>query len=227
MLDDIRDLEAATAAYRAAATGAGIVWPDHTGPSGVIGPPPPLVQRLFDAGRVADQLTWFQAQGWGDARVLPEGGIVLPWPQDPAETLDLLTFALGTPFPWRRQMPLFHFDVVVYTFVLDAGHEGEIWRYDVDADFVSSVRAADSLAGLLTEWTNGIERGAVRRRGRDNWLLVDEEDVDPFVFPLPIDDYALLRERQSDCGVDAVAAEAVDEAVEARLDELDAIRAAM
>ena len=61
-------------------------------------------------------------------------------------SLSDLAGSVGTPFPWRRQMPLFRFSVVVFTFVLEGDHEGEIWRYEIGPDHWDTVRAAPSLA---------------------------------------------------------------------------------
>jgi hypothetical protein len=213
MLDDIRALQAATDGYRAAATAAGIVWP---GVPRDAGPPPAHLTRLFDVPRIADQLAWFQAQGWHDDGVLPGGGWVIDWPASSGEAFEQLTLSAGTPFSWRHQIPLFDFELVVYTFVLDPAFEGEIWRYDVNLDAVTSVRAATSLAGLLSAWTEGIESGAVVKR---NWLVIDEDAVDPIVFPVPIADYALLEQRQRECGVDPLGAGFDD-----LLDAVDAAR---
>jgi hypothetical protein len=57
---------------------------------------------------VAEQLTWLQSLGWSE-RVLPDGGWLVPWPTDGGEALENLSLSLGTPFPWRNQLTLFHF----------------------------------------------------------------------------------------------------------------------
>src|SRR5262245_53543727 len=129
MLDEPQDLHAVAAAYRAAVTAAGLTWPSppapgSTGPGGE--PPLDLVRRIFAVDQVPEQLTWLQAQGWHRERLFPNGGWLMPWPDDAGEALDNLSFAIGTPFPWRQQMPLFHFDFIIYTFVLAGEHAGEI-----------------------------------------------------------------------------------------------------
>ena len=72
-----------SAGYRAAATAAGVAWPDHAEAAG--GQAPELVYRLFDVDHVAEQLIWLQSQGWHSRRLLPDGGWVLPWPTDAGE----------------------------------------------------------------------------------------------------------------------------------------------
>src|SRR3954465_9013115 len=100
MLDDMRVLHDAANGYRAAATAAGVTWPDDSGTGGAA-PVPDLVHRLFDVDHVADQLTWLESQRWGSGPLFPGGGRLLPWPtaEDAAETLGLLSLSVGTPFP--------------------------------------------------------------------------------------------------------------------------------
>jgi hypothetical protein len=210
MLDDLAVLRAAAEAYRAAATAAGVVWPDHADPP--VGRPPDLVHRLFDVDRVAEQLTWLQSRGWDSRRLFPNGGWLLPWPTgaDARESLDNLSFSVGTPFPWRHQLPLFHFEIILYTFVLAGEHEGEIWRYEFSPDALDAVRAATSLAALFTEWTKGIAAGVVSYSDLHKWLVVDDNgvssstDLDLFAFPVsvPLTHHPQLRARQRECGVD-------------------------
>ncbi|OLE30507.1 MAG: hypothetical protein AUG44_01050 [Actinobacteria bacterium 13_1_20CM_3_71_11] len=215
MLDDMPALRDAFEAYRGAAIAAGVAWPDPPDADG--GPPPPLVYRLFDVDHVAEQLIWLRSQGWDPSPVLPEGGGILPWPTDAQESLDSLSFSFATPFPWRHQLPLFHFGDMVYTFVLAGDREGEIWRYEFRPDTWDSMRAATSLAALFTQWTKAIGAGVVRYGRYVHWLqvagdvqdpfdalLVRSPDLDPFAFPISVP-YAhepLLRERQCECGVD-------------------------
>ena len=240
MLDSLRELRAAARAYRAAATAAGLAWPDQAEPDrpdrgGT--PAPELVRQLFAVDHVAEQLTWLQAQGWDSQRLFPNGGWLLPWPNEVGETLDNLSFAIGTPFSWRQQMPLFHFEIIVYTFVLAGEHEGEIWRYEASPDAWDSVRAATSLAALFTQWTGGIASGVVTYRDLDQWLLVDTPvqdpfqllldraaDVDPFAFPVSVPHPRLsqLRERQRECGVDM---QCIERGSECQIELLDAIAA--
>ena len=94
MLDDMGVLRDAVAAYRAAATAAGIAWPDHAGPDG--GPAPDLVRRLFDVDHIAEQLNWLESRGWESQRFFPNGGFLLPWPTDAGGSLDDLSFSIGT-----------------------------------------------------------------------------------------------------------------------------------
>ena len=211
MLDDMPVLRDAVDAYRAAATAAGVAWPDRAAASG---PPPDLVYRLFDVDHVAEQLSWLVGQGWDSEPLLPEGGVLLPWPADIGEPLDSLCFSFATPFPWRRQLPLFQFDLILFTFVLSGEHEGEIWRYEVRPDTWDSVRAATSLSAVFTEWTKGIAAGVVRYVPLLRWLQVGgsgdpfpllvqrSPELDPFAFPVSISDEPLLRARQRDCDVD-------------------------
>lgn len=237
MLDDLPVLRDAAEAYRAAATAAGVTWPDHTSDS--IGRPPELVYRLFDVDHVAGQLVWLQSQGWQSQRLLPDRGWLLPWPTDVDETLDNLSMSLATPFPWRHQLPLFHFEIILYTFVLAGDHEGEIWRYEISPDASDSVRAATSLAALFTEWTNGIATGVVLYSDLDRCLHVGDgvhiafdvlrdraPDLDPFAFPVSISNDSLLRARQQDCGVDLDRIDRAESHTEL-LDAIDATRASL
>ncbi|GAA5179323.1 hypothetical protein GCM10023322_08970 [Rugosimonospora acidiphila] len=241
MLDSLRVLRGAAEAYRTAATAAGLAWPDHAAaerPDLGGEPAPDLVHRLFAVDQVAEQLSWLQAQGWDSQRLFPNGGWLLPWPTDVGETLDKLSFTIGTPFPWRQQIPLFQFDLIVYTFVLAGEHEGEIWRYEASPDAWDSVRASTSLAALFTQWADGIAGGVVSYRELDQWLIVGAHvqdpfqelleravDLDPFAFPVsvPYPWWSRLRERQRECGVDL---ECIERGDECQLELLDAIAAA-
>jgi hypothetical protein len=245
MLDDLQDLREAGAAYRAAAAAAGLAWPSPVaaGGTGRGGEAPlDLVREIFAVDQVPEQLTWLQAQGWGIGRLFPDGGWLLPWPTDADETLTNLSFAIGTPFPWRQQIPLFHFEIIVYTFVLAGEHAGEIWRYEAGPDAWDSVRAATSLAGLLTQWAKGITSGVVTYRELDHWLLTaaDAQDpfrlildqaagLDPFAFPVsvPYPHWPLLRDRQRECGVDMECIERGADCQFELLDAIDAARAAL
>jgi hypothetical protein len=242
MLDEMRVLRAAARNYRAAATAAGQRWPEHSDTRG--GPPPDLVYRLFDVDHVADQLTWLESQGWDSGPLFPHGGVLLPWPTDATAgaSLNDLSGAVGTPFPWRRQMPLFRFSVVVFTFVLEGDHEGEIWRYEIGPDYWDTVRAAPSLAALLTQWTKGLEAGVVFHRQRDDWLVVGDRTgvppafkvlreraphLDPMAFPVTLTLEPLLRRRQRECGVDLDCIERGFDCQEELLAEVDAVRASL
>jgi hypothetical protein len=240
MLDDMAVLRTAAEGYRAAATAAGLPWPEHADPPG--GLPPDRVRRIFDVDHIAEQLTWFESQGWHAQRLLPDGGWVRPWPTDAGEALDSLSFSIGTPFPWLHQMPLFDFEIIVYTFVLAGDYEGEIWRYEASPDAWDSVRAATSLAGLLTEWTKGLTAGVVYCRDLDKWLFVGDPDgvhdpldvllertpdLDPFAFPVsvPYPKWPVLRARQRECGVDMDCIHRGPECQEELLDAIAATRA--
>lgn len=232
MLDDMTVLWDAAAAYRAAAMAAGIAWPDQRDPHG--GQPPDLVSRLFDVDHIAEQLIWLQSQGWHQ-RLFPDGGWLEPWPTDPGESLDSLSFAIATPFPWRHQLPLFHFEYILYTFVLEGSHEGEIWRCEISDVAWGSVRAAISLATLFTAWTRGINAGVVFYDDLTTWLHVGGDvhdpldvllqqtpDLDPFAFPVSITNAPLLRARQQECGVDM---DCIDRGADCQEELLDAIAA--
>ncbi|WP_306193099.1 hypothetical protein [Streptomyces sp. MK5] len=223
-LDDLRVLRAAVNDYRAAATAAGLAWPVAVAEPPV-SRPPDLVHRLFGLDHVAEQLTWFQSQGWHSGRPLPDGGWVLDWPKDSAEALDPLAFSIGTPFPWRHQMPLFHFEFLIYTFVLAGEHEGEIWRYEIAPDSWDTVRAATSLAALFTEWTNGIADSAIRYNDFNGWLAVDDNAPYSPAFPVSLAGDPLLSERQRACGVDLACIERGFDSHEELLDTIAATRA--
>lgn len=238
MLDDMTVLWDAAEAYRAAATAAGIAWPDYPDPHG--GQPPDLVYRLFDVDHIAEQLIWLQSQGWHSQRLFPDGGWLLPWQTAPDELLDYLSFSIATPFPWRHQLPLFCFEISMYTFVLKGDHEGEIWRYEYDPDTWGSVRAATSLAALFTEWTKGIAAGVVFYTDRDKWLHVGDDvhdpldvllqrapDLDPFAFPVFSSNEPLLRARQRECSVDMDCIDRGADCQEELLDAIDATRASL
>ncbi|WP_329507375.1 hypothetical protein [Streptomyces chiangmaiensis] len=229
--------------YRAAATAAGLTWPQAAAPPGAstpLVPPPDLVHRLFDVDHVAEQVTWLHSQGWGSRRLLPNGGWLLPWPTatDAGEALDNLSLSVGTPFPWRHQLPLFHFEFLIYTLVLAGEHEGEIWRYEIAPDAWDAVRAATSLAALFTEWTKGFAAGVVHYDHPNGCLLVGERDrgdvealmvrtaaLDPLAFPVSMPDHPLLRERQAECGVDMSCLDRGPEIMEELMEQADTIRA--
>ncbi|MGW3152444.1 hypothetical protein ACWDG1_49405, partial [Streptomyces sp. NPDC001177] len=209
---------------RAAATAAGLPCPAAIAvpPGGRV---PEVVHQLFGVNHVAEQLTWFQSQGWHAGRPLPDGGWVLDWPKDGDEALDPLALSIGTPFPWRHQMPLFHFEFLIYTFVLAGEHEGEIWRYEIAPDAWDAVRAATSLAALFTEWTNGIAAGVIRHDDRNGWLCVGEDAPDSPAFPVSLVGDPLLRERQRACGVDMACIGRGFDSHEELLDAISATRA--
>jgi hypothetical protein len=242
MLDSLQVLRNAAEAYRAAATAASLAWPGQAAPPRPDrggGPALDLVRRLFAVDQVPEQLTWLQAQGWDTERLFPDGGWLLPWPTDVGEALDNLSFAIGTPFPWRQQMPLFDFEIIGYTFVLAGDHEGEIWRYEASPDTWDSVRAATSLAALFNQWTAGITSGVITYQEDNQCLLVgaDEEDpfqllidradeleLDPLAFPEPVPPtwFPQLRERQRECGVDM---ECIERGADCQIELLDTIAA--
>lgn len=214
MLDDLPVVQAAVAAYRSAATAAGIRWPEVAGTRD--DGPLEEVRRIFDVDHLDGALGWLHSLGLEEQPVLPEGAWLLPWPTQLPESLDELSFAFAVPFPWRRQLPLFGFDSTVFTFVLAGENEGEIWRYEFRPDTWDSVRAAPSLTALFTQWTRAITTGVISRAGQGDRLqvgagipndpfrvLLEQAPIlDPFAFPVSVPDEALLRERQRECGVD-------------------------
>ncbi|MET8263975.1 hypothetical protein ABZU92_08265 [Micromonospora arida] len=228
MLDDMRVLRDAVREYRVAATAAGLDWPDQG--ESPAGQPPDVVHRIFGVDHVAEQLTWLQSQRWPDRQVLPHVGWRMPWPEG-GDALDYLGLSIGTPFPWRQQMPVFHFDSVLYTFVLAGEHEGEIWRYPVSEDSWESVRAATSLATLFDQWTRGIAEGVVVYDEQSKWLLVEDlaraPGLDPLAFPVSPVQETLLRARQRECGVDMAAVEDGFEHSEELSDAIDAAKASL
>ncbi|MBY8874566.1 hypothetical protein K7640_22315 [Micromonospora sp. PLK6-60] len=228
MLDDMRVLRDAVRRYREAATAAGLDWPDHG--ESPTGQPPAVVHRIFGVDHIAEQLTWLQSQRWPDRQVLPNVGWRMPWPED-ADALDYLGMSIGTPFPWRQQLPLFHFDYLLYTFVLAGEHEGEIWRYEISPDMGETVRAATSLAALFDQWTRGIAAGVVRYDEDGKWLLVEglagAPDLDPLAFPESPVEETLLRARQRECGVDLAVVEDPFAQNEELLDAIDAAKASL
>ncbi|PZG23820.1 hypothetical protein C1I95_02780 [Micromonospora craterilacus] len=228
MLDDMRVLRDVVRKYRVAATAAGVDWPDQAESSA--GQPPDLVYRIFGVDHVAEQLTWLQSQRWPDRRLLPNAGWRMPWPEG-GDALDALGLSIGTPFLWRQQLPLFHFDVVLYTFVLAGEHEGEIWRYEISPDAWDSVRAAPSLAALFDQWTKGIDAGVVVYDDHNRWLLVEDVDgvpgLDPLAFPVAPVEETLLRARQRECGVNMAIVEEGFEYNEELLEAIDAAKASL
>lgn len=239
MLDDMSVLREAARKYQAAATAAGLTWPPAAAPSGASSAPD-LVHRLFDVDHVAEQVTWLQAQGWDSRRLLPNGGWLLPWPTatDAGEALDNLSLSVGTPFHWRHQLPLFHFEFLIYTFVLAGEHEGEIWRYEIAPDAWDAVQAATSLSALFTEWTKGFTAGVVYYDDPNSCLIVGERDrgdvealmahtsaLDPLAFPVSMPDHPLLRQRQAECGVDMSCVDRGSEIMDELMEQADTIRA--
>ncbi|NUT94061.1 MAG: hypothetical protein HOY78_18770 [Saccharothrix sp.] len=224
--------------YRSAASGAGHTRPPPHAPAGGQSPPD-LVYRLFDVDHVAEQVTWLHSLGWHSRPLLPNGGRLLPWPID-GEALNLLSLAVGVPFAWRHQLPLFHFDLIIYTIVLTGDHEGEIWRYEIAPDASNAVRAATSLAALFTTWTKGIEAGVVGFNHFNQWLSVWDgargdlgllrdraPHLDPLAFPVSVSPHPLLRDRQAACGIDLSCVDRGFECTEELLDEIEAIRASL
>jgi len=235
MLDEMRVLREAAQGYRAAATAAGIAWPERVDTQGP--QPPDLVYRLFEVDQVPEQLSWLESQGWGSSALFPNLGELQPWPTDDTagESLDLLSYSVGTPFHWRHQIPLFRFSVYVYAYVLEDDYEGEIWRYLMSPDAWDPVRAATSLAALFTQWTAGIAAGVVYYSEVTRGLLVGDPtrkvtfddlwqrapDLDPVAFPNDLPE-PLLRERQRACGVDL---DCVDRGIECWEELLDDVQA--
>jgi hypothetical protein len=244
MLDEMRVLRAAIQRYRTAAMALGVAWPERGDTEGAQPLDLDLIHRVFDIDRLPEQLSWFRFDGWDPRWPCPVDGELEPWPTDAAttrESLSVLCFAIGTPFPWRRQIPLFRFDPYVYTFVLAGDHEGEIWRYLISPDLYDPVRAAPSLAALFDAWTDGIAAGVVYRRESDDWLMVGEptETARPFdvlreraphldflAFPIDIPASA-LRERQREFGVDLDCIDRGPECQAAQQDAVDAVCASL
>ncbi|MET8230617.1 hypothetical protein ABZS77_08070 [Micromonospora sp. NPDC005298] len=239
----MRVLRDAALAYRTAVTAAGLVWPERTATQGAQAPDLDLVHRLFDVDHVPEQLTWLASEGWDPQQPGPEAGWLLRWPTDvtAGESLDLLSFAVGTPFHWRHQIPLFRFARLVFTFVVEGDHEGEIWRYLISPDLYDPVRAAPSLAALVTEWTKGIASGVVYHRELDKRLRVGEPsetaqpfevlrqrapELDPLAFPIDIP-APTMRERQRECGVDLDCVDRGPECQQELEDDVDAVRASL
>ena len=126
--------------------------------------------------------------------------------------------------------------------MLAPGHEGEIWRYMIDADTWDPVRASPSLAALLTEWTRGITAGVVYYRDASRCLFVGDPsgvpqdlevlrqrapELDPVAFPIDLALQPLLLERQRGCGVDLDELERGFDAREELQDAADAVRASL
>jgi hypothetical protein len=236
MLDDMAVLRQAVEAYRVAATAAGVPQPDDGDRSDEL--PLDVLCRVFDVDHVAEQLIWLRSQGWLYEPVLPEGAFMLPW-TNADELLDYLSFAVAIPFHWRHQVPLFYTDHLVFTFVLTGDREGEIWRYQIDADNWIPVRAAPSLAAVFTEWAKGFAANVYDRASYD-WLhlgydgpdsvdMLLERALDPFAFPAYIFSHLhedLTRARQRECGVDVDRADKF-ESHEEVLDGIFAARASL
>jgi hypothetical protein len=221
-------LRAAVARYHAAARAAGLDWPDEL--EMPAGPPPEQVYRIFGVDHVAEQLTWLYAQPWRELQVLPDGGWLEPWPPG-VDALDSLHMSVGTPFPWRQQLPLFHFDNLIHTFVLAGEHEGEIWRFEFGPDGSKPVRAAVSLAPLFDQWTRGVSEG-VLIHDEGGWLRIEEDEaplttgLDPVAFPIGLEE-DLLRQRQRECGVDLAAVDAGFERYEQMIRAVDDVKASL
>jgi hypothetical protein len=243
MLDEMRALREAAQGYRAAVTAAGIAWPERGDTQDAQPPDLDLVYRLFDVDHVPEQLSWLESQGWDPSQPCPEGGWLLPWPTDAtaSASLDDLYFSVGIPFHWRHQVPLFRWDRYVFTFVLEGGHEGEIWRYLISPDVWDPVHAAPSLAALFTTWTKGIAAGVVYCREFDRFLRVGEPsetarpfdvlrqqapDLDPLAFAIDIPE-PVMRERQHEYGVDLDCIDRGYECLAELQDAVDAVRASL
>jgi hypothetical protein len=176
MLDDMRVLRRAVESYRAATTAAGVPWVDEE--DRVDGLPVDALCRIFDVDHIAEQPIWLNTQGLPYGRVLPDGAFPLVW-NKADDLLGYLSFAVGIPFHWRHQLPLFFIDHLVFTFVLTGDNHGEIWRYQIDADDWNPVRAAPSLAALFTEWTKGFAADVYDRSPYDTCLHIGHDGRDP------------------------------------------------
>lgn len=233
MLDEIPVLRAAIENYRAAAVAAGYPWPESSTPDP--NPRLDLARKAFDVEHLPEQLLWIQDQGLHD-RYFVDGLYMMGWPtRDSVRTaFDFLVLAAGVPFHWRRQIPLFFYEQIVFTFVLDGEHTGEIWRYEIDVDNLgTSIRAATSLAALFDQWTKGLASGLFTYSADLQWFTTPgnggaEEfepypELDALAFPLYIGHEPWLRERQRACGVDIAAAEREFDEYEQAMDEADAI----
>ena len=237
MLDDVRVLRDAAEAYRVAATAFGVPWLDDGDRADE--PPLDLLCRAFDVDHIAGQAIWLKSQWARYGRVLPDGGFVLPWPADARDLLWDQGSSAGVPFHWRHQLPLLTYERIYFMVVLAGDHEGEIWRSQHEVDDRNPVRAAPSLAAMLSEWTKGFSAGAYDRSPWDTWLhivgdgdpvnVLLERGLDPFAFPVHISSYShgdLLMARQRECGVDRDRAdnldclEELDEAIHAARDSL-------
>ena len=231
MLDDMSTLRGAVDDYRAAAVAAGIAWVGDGDRAGDLSPDE--LCRVFGVGRIPEQALWLVTDGLPYGRILPDGAHPMRW-NDVDELLDSLSFAVGIPFPWRQQLPLFSFDHLVFTFVLAEAYEGEIWRYQIDADDWNPMRASPGLVALLTEWTKGFGAGVYQRSEYDDWLHADDDvlrsrGLDPFAFPVHVSQYpddTAIRARQRECGVDVGVADDPDRQADL-LDEIDAVRASL
>lgn len=241
MLDDMPALRDAVGAYQAAAATFGIPWLDDGEQADT--PPLGVLRQVFDVDHIAGQVIWLKSELGRYGRVLPDGGFVEPWPTDPRDLLGDQAFSAGTPFSWRHQLPLVACEHVRFTFALAGDHEGEIWRFHVDADDWNPVRAAASLAVMFTEWTKGFAAGAYCRQPWDTWLhltgsegpaddTVDalvKRGLDPFAFPLHLSSVThedLIRSRQRECGIDMNRAGNPD-CLEELNDAIDVARASM
>src|SRR5436190_5780446 len=80
MLDEMPVLRDAAQGYRAAATAAGVAWPQRADTQGAH--PPDLVYRLFDVDHIPEQLSMLESQGWDSSMLFPDGGDLQPWPTD-------------------------------------------------------------------------------------------------------------------------------------------------
>ncbi|WP_244161753.1 hypothetical protein [Micromonospora eburnea] len=233
----MRVLRDAVAGYRAAATAAGVPWPE--GGDRHDGLPADVLCRAFDVDRIPEQVLWLHSEGLPYERVLPDGAYPLEW-KDAGELLEYLSFSVAIPFHWRHQLPLFFVDHLVFTFVLAENHEGEIWRYQIDADDRNPLRAAPSLAALFTEWTDGFPAGVYSRSpydgclqigdgGRDPVDLLLDRGLNPFAYPVYVSLAShedLIRARQQECGVDTDRADEFESLEELR-DAVDAARASL
>lgn len=241
MLDDLPALRDAVAAYRGAAAAFGIPWTDDGDQAG--SPSLDALRQVFDSDHIAEQAIWLKSELGRYGRVLPDGGYTEPWPADPRDLLGDQAFSAGTPFHWRHQLPLIAHDHIRFTFVLAGDHEGEIWRFHVDADDWNPVRAAPSLAVMVTEWTKGFAASAYSRQPWDTWLHLTGSDgladdpvegllrrgLDPFAFPLHLSSVThgeMIRARQRDCGVEMNRADNPD-CLEELNDAIDAARASL
>lgn len=124
--------------------------------------------------------------------------------------------------------------------MLAGEHEGEIWRFGIDADSEGAHRAANSLASLFDQWTEAIGLGALAKAFPDGeWLsigggtggsdwdqaaMLSGHGLDPAAFPVWFSsDHPELRDWQAACGVDLEQIDRDFEAQEELLDEAETI----
>jgi hypothetical protein len=244
MLDELPALQEAVQRYRAAATGAGLVWsaPAALSGGGVSAADVVLAERIFAVDHIPEQVVWLYSQAEPWAGLFPQWGRLLPWPTT-SQALDVLSLSIGTPFHWRHQIPVFDFEWLTYTVVLTGPHVGEVWRYELTDTAEGAVRAAPSLAALFHQWADAISAGMVRHRGSDYAGLIFHDELaghpaepsadrfrrcepplDMPAFPVSVIDEPDLPLWQDECDVDVHGIEDPFEVYEALQDEVAAAR---